>query len=471
MNDIEKVISDGVGSEELESKLAGFHMRACEAMAAKNWGYAIALNQAILKETPGFLEGRKQARLAAVRQTEGKRLKKLNSDAIRVLQMRSLVESDPRRVMIDVESGVLAHDPYHAQANELLFEAADAAGLPLTAAFALETVVEGEPDNLSCLHKLGDFHMRMKSYDEAVRAFSRIVEKDRSDLDAAKKYKNATAMATMENSGLSRGASFREMIVDPGEFAQRELSEKEGATPEMMQRQVDALLVSLADDENNAEVNLRLAELYEKLDQGESALICFERVLSINPGDVSLEKHASRLRDQVAESHIQELRGFVSENPTHPDIERIKCELEEAERSRVSQFIGELQDRISRNPSDLESRFELGAKLLQSGEYRDAIRNLQKARKRPNLRIQSMNLIAQCYSHMGMRDLAVRQFEKAISEIADMNETKMELLYHVGLIYADLGELDKYLDALKDIYEEEYDYKDVAERVEKSYGG
>ena len=80
-------------------------------------------------------------------------------------------------------------------------------------------------------------------------------------------------------------------------------------------------------------------------------------------------------------------------------------------------------------------------------------------------------MLGQCYDRMNMSDLAASQFEEAIAELQVMDDTKKELLYNVGLLYNKLDEEEKYLESLKEIYAVDYGYKDVAERVEKSYGG
>jgi hypothetical protein len=46
---------------------------------------------------------------------------------------------------------------------------------------------------------------------------------------------------------------------------------------------------------------------------------------------------------------------------------------------------------------------------------------------------------------------------------------KKEIVYNLGLVYAQTGALEKSLDCMKQIYEADYGYKDVAERVESSY--
>ena len=52
-----------------------------------------------------------------------------------------------------------------------------------------------------------------------------------------------------------------------------------------------------------------------------------------------------------------------------------------------------------------------------------------------------------------------------------MDATKKEVLYELGLIYAKTGDKEKALECFKQIYENDYGYRDVAQRVEQSYGG
>jgi tetratricopeptide (TPR) repeat protein len=74
-----------------------------------------------------------------------------------------------------------------------------------------------------------------------------------------------------------------------------------------------------------------------------------------------------------------------------------------------------------------------------------------------------------CYGELGMLDLAMKQLEEASREILSMDEMKKEIVYNLGLIYERLGELEKSLGCMKQIYEVDYGYRDVAQRVESSY--
>ena len=80
-----------------------------------------------------------------------------------------------------------------------------------------------------------------------------------------------------------------------------------------------------------------------------------------------------------------------------------------------------------------------------------------------------MNLLGRCYRELGMLDLAVKQLEDAARETMVMDEIKKKIVYDLGLIYEQMGDVEKYIDAMKKIYEADYGYRDVAKRVESSY--
>jgi len=83
--------------------------------------------------------------------------------------------------------------------------------------------------------------------------------------------------------------------------------------------------------------------------------------------------------------------------------------------------------------------------------------------------LKAMNLLGCCYSELGMLDLAMKQLEEASKEILSMDAIKKEIVYNLGLAYERMGDKEKSLNCMKQIYEADYGYKDVATRVETSY--
>ena len=80
-----------------------------------------------------------------------------------------------------------------------------------------------------------------------------------------------------------------------------------------------------------------------------------------------------------------------------------------------------------------------------------------------------MNLLGCCYGELGMLDLAMKQLEEASQEIVSMDAMKKEIVYNLGLVYERMSETGKSLACMKQIYEVDYGYRDVARRVESSY--
>lgn len=469
--EVEETRQDDVKQNELPQNLQKLVLKAESAMELRNWSYAISLLQAILVKEPGFLDGRKRLRLAAIKNNEGKRGVKLGAEALKVMKMQSKVKKDPLGVMAALEKEVLASDPYNAQANELFYEAAVVAGLPMTGGFALQTVTEGDPDNTKFFHKLGDFYMEHEAFEKAAEIFGKISDKDRTDLEATKKYKDATARGSIASQKWDSEGDWRDLLKDKDAASELESKGRAAMTPEMLQAQVEQLSAEYAQDQNNLDVSKRLAATYEELEDFPNALQFYEWAHHLSGSDPSLEKKVGKLREKVNADHLDSLRAFIAENPEHPDIEQYKEQLAEAENKEMDLLISEAQERVDRNPTDNELRFELGQRLFSAKRYRDAIKHLQQAKRSPSLRIKVMNMLGQCYDKMEMTDLAASQFEEAIKEIPGMDDTKKDLLYNLGLLYDKLGKEAEYLEALKQIYAVDYDYRDVAERVEGSYGG
>jgi hypothetical protein len=80
-----------------------------------------------------------------------------------------------------------------------------------------------------------------------------------------------------------------------------------------------------------------------------------------------------------------------------------------------------------------------------------------------------MLLLGRCFERKNMNDLAKSSFIEANKELAIMDNTKKDLLYDLALVCEKMGDKDGYLEALKEIYNNDYGFKDVAKRVESSY--
>jgi Flp pilus assembly protein TadD len=176
------------------------------------------------------------------------------------------------------------------------------------------------------------------------------------------------------------------------------------------------------------------------------------------------------LKVKRLEREIAAHQEFLSKHEAAHELHAQKSEeLKAAKVKRAEILIADASERAARNPTDLQLRFELGEHLVRAGRFREAVPELQRARQNPHARLKAMNLLGCCYSELGMLDLATRQLEDASKEILSMDAMKKEIVYNLGLVYERAGDQEKSLACMKQIYEVEHGYKDVATRVESSY--
>ena len=97
-------------------------------------------------------------------------------------------------------------------------------------------------------------------------------------------------------------------------------------------------------------------------------------------------------------------------------------------------MITESRQRVERNPTDLQLRFELGERLLAAGNFAEAIPELQKARQNPNVRLRAMSLLGRCFVLKGMLDMAASQLQSAVSEMMAMDNVKKDTLYELAMV-------------------------------------
>ena len=178
----------------------------------------------------------------------------------------------------------------------------------------------------------------------------------------------------------------------------------------------------------------------------------------------------SDLKIKCLEREIAAHEEFLSTYSARDEVYAEKSgQLRAAKVSRAEILIADAQERVARNPTDLQLRFELGENFFNAGRFREAVPELQRARQNPHARLKAMNVLGCCYGELGMLDLAMKQLEEASREILSMDAMKKEIVYNLGLIYERMGELEKSLACMKQIYEVDYGYRDVARRVESSY--
>jgi tetratricopeptide (TPR) repeat protein len=447
-------------------------LKAVAAIELRNFGYAISLLQGILKQEPQFLTGRQLLRRTeATRQKAAKKsFFNISTAPIALMKAQREMKKDPGRAVEMVEK-VLEAEPYNRQANLILKEAAVAAGWPEIGIFALRTLLEENPRDVKVLHELGRLHHEMGQSEEEVEVYNRITEIDPLDAEALRLGKDASARASMTTGGWTQAESYRDLIKDKEAAVSLEQQSRMHLSGESLDRQIAETYARHEAEPQNVDLARRLGTLHEQNDDIELAIAWYQYAADLTSGsDAGLVRKVSDLKIKGTEREIAEHEEFLATHGTDDELYGKKAkDLAAARKKRAEMLTGEARKRVERNPTDLQLRFELGDHLMSAGQYREALPELQRARQNPNARLKAMNLLGLCYRKLGMLDLAMKQLEDAAREILSMDAMKKEIVYNLGLVYEQMSEREKSLNCMKEIYEADYGYKDVAERVESSY--
>lgn len=495
--------------KDLPAAQRNAYLKALSALELRNHGLITSLLGPLVAEEPEFLAARKLLRESQILRSKGKSsFLGLSGSGISLGRgkVKKLVESgDFKAALAEAEKG-LESDPTGAQPNKELHEAAEAAAAmareevkpvqaefeaaagetkeaaarrldaaqdrvrtyEAIARFALETIAL-DPKNTKAKHELGDYLMGIEEYDEATKVFEDILRRTPTDLDARDKAKEAAARRSMQRGKLGT-SSFADLV------KQRQEAAKSGGEKVVGAEESAEDLVRIVYEAHEAgnpdrEAARKLAELYfNKEDYGNA--LEYYRYLSALANDTD----AGLLR-KISDTEVRRLTRWIGDKekelealaPDSPEAAALRAEIDELRRGKAEQMLVEARKRVERNPTDLQYRFELGEQMVLAGHYKEAIPELQKARSNPNTRTKALNMLGKCYTERNMLDLAAKTLTDAASEIPGMDGTKKDIVYNLGLVYERMGNMEKSLECMKEIYEVDYGYLDVAQRVEASY--
>lgn len=448
--------------------------RAGQAAVSKNFDYAINLMQGALKEEPLFLEGRRKLRAWEIAKYKGmssfaKQMLSVKVSAA-AMKLTGLGKKEPAEQLALAEE-VLELDPYNQKANVVIGDAGTALGFLDFKAFAYETMAEGKPDKAT-LNTLAHTYMEMKEASKAEATYNRILEIDPRDGDALSGLKNASAAHASKSGGWETAKDYRGALKNKEESEQLEQSAKVVKSADAIEEQIQLHYQKYQEQPTNPLHSKAIAQLYREKNDYAAAIPWFEAAYEAGGKiDSALEKTIGDLKLKKAEQELNQLRTDMAAQTDPDTLGQYQVAIEQKEQELAQARLELAEARVKAQPNEGEFRYDLGAALYNVGQYKRATEELQQSLKQPSVRYQALNLMGQAFMKRGMLDFAIKQLSLAKSELVPMDEIKKAIVYNLGLAYEATKQMDKSLDQWKEIYEFDMSYRDVAKRVEESYGG
>lgn len=232
----------------------------------------------------------------------------------------------------------------------------------------------------------------------------------------------------------------------------------------------------------------QLAELDLLLEQGlvEQAKETYQRLAESFPQSTELSRRAHRLAElsaapaPVAETSATEL--FAEEEGFFNLAAEIEKELAEDEEKQMvaeargqdgaqEESIEELFKQFQRGVAeqlgeeDHATHFDLGLAYREMGLLDEAIGEFQLVLKSPELALDAMTLIANCYMDKGLPEEAASWFEKALKTPNLPPEAELGLRYELGRAWEAAGNVAAALAHYAEVLAVNPAYRDVVERI------
>lgn len=451
-----------ISENQLPQSELNLWIKAKQAVGTGNFKYAVSILRTLVKRQPGFLEGRKVLRACEIKTTPEAGRRSSLFGGVRLTTTRK----NPETVLVNVEDD-LEKDPYSVSANEALFAAANDLNLPDLAAFALDTICQGQPNAKRHMHMLANHYIKHEQFSEAAETYRRILQIDRTDAIAIRSEKDCAAKASMRQGNWEGSGDFRTKMKNKNATSDLESGDKVGLTKAELEDRLARLSADYANDNTNLQVVKDIGSVYEQLEDYGNAYSFYAYAYQLSGNaDVSINDKAIAMREKALQAELDYYEQLIAADPSN---EEAKATLAQRRKEIALEVVADAKAQVEANPTDAQLQFRYGQALFDAGQYSEAIPALQRARSNPNLRIKSMLMLGKCYASKNMTDMAIHQLEEADKELVMMDETKKEILYMIGCLYETSGKKDKALESFKTIYEVDYGYKDVASKVESAY--
>lgn len=135
---------------------------------------------------------------------------------------------------------------------------------------------------------------------------------------------------------------------------------------------------------------------------------------------------------------------------------------------------GDLLDELDEGPAaaeDPQTHYDLGVAFREMslldeaiGEFQKVIRGAQKGHYPPNF-LQACTLLATCFMDKQMPGIAAKWYTRALETPNLDDEALLALHYDLGVAYEQAGDTRTALERFSEVYSQNIDYRDVAEKI------
>lgn len=447
------------------------YTKAQEAGQRENTDYAIALYNQVLEKEPGFFDGRKALRAEQFKKAGagkgffGKMFSSAGSSPL-IAKAQLALRSNPASALVIAEQ-ILNSDPNSSGGHKIVVEAAKALEMPLTAYLSYETLIKNSPKDKDLAIEFALAAAEAGNSSQGERVLMALIRENPTDGELNQALKDLAARKTLGEGGYgaleSGKGSYRDILKNKQEATLLEQEKRVVKNEDTNERLINEYETRLQTEPNNLKLVRSLADIYAQKKDFTKAFELYDRVKNSEMGnDPSLQQAIASTKMKQFDQQIEQINPFAQDHAAQ--VEQLKAQ-------KLEFQVIEKQKQVEKYPTDFGIRYDMGVLYYQIGKYSEAIKEFQKAQQNPHKRLLAMGYLAKCYAQKKMYDFAAGTLQEAIKEKPVFDEDKKDLVYNLGTVFESMGKNGDAIEQYKLIYAVDSSYKDVAAKVEASYGG
>ena len=453
---------------ELQKKMKsqGFLTKATQAAERGALDVALSLCRQAVALTPHDEQARRQFHETRIRLFKtakkgglGQSFAEMGAQ-LKMGKAQTLIKQGKPEEAMALAEEILDVNPVSPKFNEFYFDIAQRTNHPEAMLSAMEVLSSACPDDMDLMLRLGKTYMQTGVYGRARDCFQRAAKANPADLSIQKLLKDAMARDTMDAGGWEANAGkrggFQALIRDKELAAKLDREAKAQVTGDDAEAVIAEAKEKIAREPKNVNYYRALARIYIQNKRFDEALDTFAAARKVNPADPELDRNWADTKIKAYEAEIEALKAQGKDDEAYD---------KEVEKAQFA--FDDLLRRVEAYPNDLGLRYELGKMYYDNEAYDDAIQQFQLAQKSPKHRLEALYHLACCFKAKGQPDMAVMQLEAANSQLLTMDDLKKNVVYTLGVIAEEAGDLDKAFDFYKDVYAADIGFRDIGARMQR----
>ncbi|MFK7778098.1 MAG: tetratricopeptide repeat protein [Gimesia sp.] len=453
--------------------------RGNEALSKENWDYSIEMFTTAVKLDPEALLYR-QTKRGAERKKYGDNNSGSKMGVLKLAGAKTKIKNSRRKkdwVAVDkIAEESLSINPWDPVLNADMAEACKNQGFLDAAIFGYKMAIENDKSNKKYFTHLGTLLEEKGEYKSARECWEMAFRMDPMDGEARSKVTELMATETRVRGGYEGAEKSsnvkRQSAYDEGRATreQRQQAQKKGAPDGPGQSQEADLQRSIRKDPENKDHVLQLADFYRRDGKLIEAKGFYEKAYELSGKDSNIGEQMEDVDLELLRVRLTEAKDEFNKDRENADA---KKQVTLISKALIKNEIEIYTRRVERYPTDMKIKFELAQRFIRLKKWPLAIPLLQQSVKDTRISSDALVALGKCFYADGKKELAKRQFEKALPNLSP--DEKPGIYKEAHYLLARLYELSKEKEKAEDHYSEilavDYDYRDTLKRLEDIGGG